>query len=85
MMANMVPAGNVQAAALAGFIALLMEHLCQANGIIIPQDVSEALPGVFAIIVAHISDLITGANKPTPQESQSQAAATTNNVSPPTS
>lgn len=61
-MANLAPASNIQAATLAGFIAVLIEHVCAANGIIIPEDVSTALPGVLVILVAHIWDVATGAN-----------------------
>lgn len=63
-MANITPASNIQAATLAGFIAVLIEHVCTANGIIIPPDVSDALPGVLAILTAHIWDMATGENKP---------------------
>lgn len=63
-MANLIPASNVQAAAVAGFVALLVEHLCAANNIVLPPDVSGALPGFLAIVVAHAWDLCTGGNKP---------------------
>lgn len=62
-MGNLTPASNVQAATLAGFLAVLLEHLCTANGIIIPPDVSSALPGVLIVLVAYIHDTITGGNK----------------------
>jgi uncharacterized membrane protein len=61
---NVQPANNIQLAAVAGFTALLVEHLCQANGITIPTDIADALPGVMAILVAHLYDLFTGENKP---------------------
>lgn len=67
-MANFVPATNVQVAAVAGFIAVLVEHLCEANGIVIPPDVSSALPGVLAVIVAHVWDMATGGNAKPPLE-----------------
>lgn len=63
-MANLIPASNVQAATIAGFIAVLIEHVCSANGIVIPPDVADALPSVLVIAVAHIWDMATGANKP---------------------
>lgn len=61
-MANLTPASNIQAATVAGFIAVCVLHVCQANGIIIPQDVADALPGVLAIIVAHVWDVLNGEN-----------------------
>lgn len=77
---NVTPASNVQAATVAGFLAVLVEHLCQANGIIIPPDVADALPSVLVIVVAHLWDMATGGNKPTPEKSQSPAAANQNNA-----
>jgi hypothetical protein len=62
-MSNLPVASNIQAATVAGFIAVLTEHLCTANGIIIPQDVSAALPGFLAIVVAHVWDCVQGTNK----------------------
>ena len=59
---QMQPANNVTAAAFGGFIAVLVEHVCQANGIIIPPDVAEALPYAFAVLIAHIYDMATGGN-----------------------
>lgn len=61
---NITPATNVQVAAIAGFIAVLVEHICKANAIIIPDDVSTAMPGAIAVLVAHIWDVCTGDNKP---------------------
>lgn len=81
---NVAPATNVQVAAVAGFVAVLIEHLCTANGIIIPEDVSSALPGVLIIAVAHIWDMSTGGNAK-PQISQSQDVAAASTTSPPTS
>lgn len=63
-MANFTPAGNVQAATIAGFLAVLIEHVCAANGIIIPPDVSASLPGVLVILTAHLWDMATGGNAP---------------------
>lgn len=65
-MANLTPASNVQAATVAGFIAVCILHICAANGIIIPPDVADALPSVLVIIVAHLWDVFTGENKPCP-------------------
>ena len=46
-MANIPVAYNIQAATVAGFVAVCLLHVCQANGIIIPPDVADALPGVL--------------------------------------
>jgi hypothetical protein len=62
-MSNFVPASNVQAATVAGFVAVLIEHVCTANGIVIPPDVSSSLPGVLIVLVAYIHDAVTGGNK----------------------
>lgn len=78
-MASLVPASNVQAATIAGFIAVLVEHVCSANGIVIPPDVSSALPGALVVIVAYIHDAVS--NPSTPPVSQSQAAVVPNNAS----
>lgn len=67
-MPNMIPATNIQAAAIAGLVVTLIEHVCAANGINIPSDVSDALPGLLALIVAHIADMITGDNKKSDQK-----------------
>lgn len=83
-MANIVPAGNIQAAAVAGFIVTLVLHVCAANDIVIPPDVADALSGLLAVIVAHVYDMCTGGNVK-PQISQSQAAAAQSTISPPTS
>ncbi len=61
-MANLAPASNVQAAAVAGFLAAVIEHICEANGIDIPPDVSASLPLALSVVVAHIWDLCTGGN-----------------------
>lgn len=58
-MANLTPASNVQAATVAGFIAVLVEHLCTANGIDIPPDVADALPGLFVVLVAYAHDCLS--------------------------
>lgn len=63
-MATITPASNLQAATVAGFIATLVLHVCAANDITIPPDVADALPGLFALLVAHIWDMVTGENKP---------------------
>lgn len=63
-MANVVPAGNVTAGALGGFITVLVLHVCAANDIIIPPDVSDSLPYAFAVLIAHVWDMYTGGNKP---------------------
>lgn len=65
-MANLVPAQNVQAATVAGFITVLILHTCAANDIIIPPDVADALPGLIAVIVAHVYDMCTGGNQKQP-------------------
>lgn len=76
MSGNLIPAGNIQFAALAAFIVSLIEHLCTANGIIIPADVSSGLTGLVAVLAAHVADMVTGDNKKTTLPiSQSQAAA----------
>lgn len=62
-MANLTPASNIQAATIAGFISVLVLHVCAANDIIIPPDVADALPGVLAVLTAHIWDMVTGGNK----------------------
>lgn len=62
-MANITPAGNIQAATAAGFVAVLIEHVCAANGIVIPPDVADGLPGILIVIVAYVHDCITGENK----------------------
>ena len=56
-MANMTPAGNVQAAAIAAFISPIIEHICSANGIVIPPDASAALPGAVTVLVAYLADV----------------------------
>lgn len=61
---NISPASNIQAATVAAFLAVCVLHICAANNIIIPPDIADALPGVLAIVVAHIYDLATGDNKP---------------------
>jgi hypothetical protein len=61
-MVNITPATNVQAATVAGFIAVIIEHVCAANGVDIPPDVSAALPGILVIVVAHVWDMCTGEN-----------------------
>lgn len=63
-MPNLNPASNIQAATVAGFIAVLIEHVCTANGVVIPPDVSAAFPGALAVIVAHVWDVWNGTNKP---------------------
>lgn len=61
-MANIVPANNVAAGAFGGFITVLVEHVCTANGIILPPDVADALPYAFAVVIAHAWDVWTGGN-----------------------
>ena len=65
-MANLTPASNVQTATVAGFVAVLILHVCAANNIVIPPDVADSLPGVMVVLVAYIHDLISGANAPKP-------------------
>lgn len=62
-MDNLKPATNVQLGAAAGFVSAVVLHICQANGIVIPPDVANALPCVFAVIIAHVWDVATGENK----------------------
>lgn len=61
-MVNTVPAGNVQAAAVAGMITIGILHICAANNIIIPQDVSDSISLAMPVIVAHLWDMLTGGN-----------------------
>ena len=84
-MANLNVASNVQAATVAGFIAVCVLHVCQANGIVIPPDVAEALPGALAVLVAYIHDCVGSSIASKQQISQSQASAVPNSASPPTS
>lgn len=62
-MANIAPASNVQAAAFAGFISVMVLHVCAANDIIIPADVADSLPGAIAVLVVHIWDCWQGTNR----------------------
>jgi hypothetical protein len=84
-MANLTPASNVQAATVAGFIAVLLEHLCAANDITIPPDVADALPGALIVLVAYIHDCVSSAMAAKQQISQFQASAASSMSSPPTS
>lgn len=56
-MSNMVPASNVQAAAVAGFFAAVIEHVCESYGVQVSPDVMASLPAFLAITVAHIWDI----------------------------
>lgn len=62
-MPNIIPAGNVQAAIIAGFFSVIIEHVSKAHGYELPEDISASLPAVMTIIVAHVWDMITGGNK----------------------
>ncbi len=62
-MTNLAPATNVTVATIAGFLSAVIEHICKANGIAIPEDVSSGLPAVVALLVAHGMDLWQGTNK----------------------
>lgn len=63
-MANLVPANNVTAGAFGGFVTVLVLHVCAANNIVIPPDVADALPYAFAVVIAHVYDVISGQNQP---------------------
>lgn len=63
-MANITPANNVTAGAFAGFITVLILHVCAANNIVIPPDVADSLPYAISVVIAHVYDMITGGNKP---------------------
>lgn len=67
----MIPAPNVQAAAVAGMLIELLEHALKAYGYSLSPDMGNALTGLVAVIVAHGYDLLTGGNKP-PQQAQAQ-------------
>ncbi len=57
-----MPALNVQLAAVAGFLALVVEHAFADYGHTLPDDIRAGLPGFIVIVVAHLSDLFTGDN-----------------------
>lgn len=63
-MVSIAPAANVTAGAFGGFVAVMVLHICAANNINIPPDVSDALPYAFAMAITHIWDCFTGDNKP---------------------
>lgn len=58
-MANIAPAGNVQAAAIAAFATPIMEHILTANGVILPPDALAAAPGAIAVVIAYMIDVFT--------------------------
>lgn len=62
-MANLLPANNITAGTFGGFIAVLVLHVCAANGIVIPPDVADSLPYAFAVLIAHAYDVLSGDNK----------------------
>lgn len=61
---NVLPAGNIVAGAFGGIIAAVAEHFLAAHGIQLPPDVADALPGAFAVLIAHAYDMATGGNLP---------------------
>lgn len=63
-MANFTPATNIQIATVAGFISVVIVHICKAYGVDMPDDLSAGLPAVVAVLVAHLWDLAQGTNKP---------------------
>lgn len=62
-MDNLKMAPNVQIATIAGFLSAIIEHVCKANGVEIPDDISAGLPAIVALLVAHIVDIYQGTNK----------------------
>jgi ABC-type uncharacterized transport system permease subunit len=71
---NVTPASNVTAGAFGGFVTVLVLHVCAANNIVIPPDVADSLPYAFAVVIAHLYDMLTGGNaKPGNQQSETQS------------
>ena len=58
-----MPANNVLLAFVAGLISTLLLHHAKTLGYDVQPDVSNALPGAIALIVAHVYDVISGNNK----------------------
>lgn len=61
---SLAPAANVSVAAAIGGLAVAAVHIAQANGIIVPPDVADAIPGLIVVLVAYLHDCFTGGNKP---------------------
>ncbi len=51
-----LPAPNVTAGTFGGFVAVLVLHMCAANGVIVPPDVADSLPYALAVVIAHLWD-----------------------------
>lgn len=59
-------APNVQLAAVAAFLATLIEWAFSSYGHPLPPTVADGLPGFLAVVVAHGYDVLTGENKARP-------------------
>ena len=59
-----MPAQNVQYAALAAFVVVLLTHILGAYNITMSTDISTSLTGLITVLVAHGVDVLTGQNKP---------------------
>ena len=66
-MANLVPASNLQAAAVAGAIVTLIQHFVVSQGGNISPDVANALTALTTVLVAHLWDVVTGENDVPPK------------------
>lgn len=74
-MPNMIPAGNVQIATIAGFLSVVLEHVFKANGIDLPPDISSAMPAVITIVAAHICDMVTNTKQKSSLDKENVPAA----------
>lgn len=61
-MANLIPASNLQAAAVAGAIVTIVQHFVVSQGGEISPDIANALTALVTVLVAHLWDVVTGEN-----------------------
>lgn len=68
-MSNLIPAGNVQAAAIAGATTVLIQYCLTLRGVTVPPDVASAITLLITVLVAHLSDILTGHTNDGPPKS----------------
>lgn len=75
-MSNLLPAQNIQAAAVAGVIMTTLQHALSTYGYSLSPDVANGLTALVTVLVAHAWDVLTGqGTPPTPPVTAAQETA----------
>lgn len=73
-MNNLIPAGNIQIASLAGAVLTIVTYVITTY-VHVPGYVQQALVVIVMAIVAHICDIITGQNPQAQRKAENDTAA----------